>query len=123
MTISIYSSLPSMDHIFSIDIEGEKTKMRFTGQFTYRRPTISKRSEIAKTVAKMNGDQQSNLDDYTKDMNQIIGWLEHCLIEFPSWWKESNYGRDLYDDNVISELSAQIMRFEEQWQTQIGKPQ
>lgn len=122
MTLSIYSSLPSMEHVFSIDLEGTQTKARFTGQFTYRRPTIQKRSEIAKTVAKLNGDQKSNLDDDMKSLHQVIGWLEHCLVEFPDWWKESNFGMSLYDDNIITELSSTIFKFEEQWQKQVGTP-
>lgn len=120
MSISIYSDLPSMEHVFVIDVEGAQTKKRFTGQFKYRRPTISTKYKIAKTMASLVG--EGSVDEVVKHFLQTSAFLEHCLVEYPTWWQESNYGRDLYDENIVDELVAKAMAFEDEWQKQLGMP-
>lgn len=123
MAVSLYSSLPSMDHAFRIDVEGSVTGVKFVGDFVYRRPTIKKQADISVTIAKMNLDSDgADLSELAKNTRQNLAWLEHCLIECPDWWRESNYGKDLYDNNVIDEISTKVMGFEEQWTKQAKKP-
>jgi hypothetical protein len=34
----------------------------------------------------------------------MLGQLQVRIISAPAWWKDSNFGRDLLDSNIVSEL-------------------
>lgn len=111
MTIT---TLPPMEHTFTIKIEGSNTKRMYEGTFTYRRPNIRAQSEIAKTAAKLNEDLK-NLEDDTKFLHSIFATLRHTLIESPQWWSESDYGYELYDVNVVLDIYKNCQTFETEW--------
>ncbi len=108
------SSLPSMEHSFHINVEGSDTKKRFTGDFTYRRPNNRAKIEIDKTETRLNGDLV-NLNEDTKFVNEVYATLRHTLTACPDWWKDSDYGYDLYDLNVALEIFKEVRAFEKKW--------
>ena len=42
----------------------------------------------------------------------ILGQLRVRLLQFPDWWKDSQFGLDLEDDNVAQEILAAILKRE-----------
>jgi len=107
-------SLPPMEHTFSIDLKGSETGKLFQGTFTYKRPNLKSRSEIAKTVARFNEDVKT-LDADTKVLHEIMAALKHTLVASPDWWVKSNDGFDLYDLNVIYEVYKSCSDFNAEW--------
>ena len=104
--------LPEFEYNFEIDVEGEETKERFKGSFVYARPCIRESSEIAKCKSRLDGGL-TNLDSNVDTLHRALAKLRITLKEYPKWWEESDFGMNLYDFNIISEILKRINEFEE----------
>lgn len=111
-------TLPSMEHVFTVDLKGEETGKVFEGTFTYKRPNLRVQSQIAKTTAVLDGGI-ANLDPDTKLIHNILATLKHTLIEYPKWWEETDYGYELYDVNIPIEIYKNIKEFEKDWMDKV----
>lgn len=107
-------SLPSMEHVFTVDIKGSETGQQFQGTFKYKRPNIRIQSEIAKTSAMLDGGL-SNIDKDTKFLHSVLATLQHTLIDVPEWWQKADSGYELYDHNVIFDIYTHCNKFEKKW--------
>jgi hypothetical protein len=115
MSISV---LPSMEHTFTIKVKGSETAQVFDGTFRYKRPNIRLRSEIDKTKAILDGGLL-NLDENTQLLHGVLARLKHTIIESPDWWKKSDYGYELFDLNVILEISKECNKFDNEWMDKV----
>jgi len=116
--MSMLKVLPSMECTFTISVKGTETTRQFDGSFTYRRPNIKTRSDIEKTIAMLHGGVKT-LDEDTKFIHEMLAALKHTLINCPEWWKEADYGFELYDLNVISEVYKACLEFENRWKKEV----
>ncbi|GAF75150.1 unnamed protein product [marine sediment metagenome] len=112
------TGLPSMEFAFDINVKGETTGKNYQGKFKYQRLNYAKRSEAAKLTAQLNGDLLT-LEPAIKVINFMLGILQNGLIESPEWWKECDYGLDLYDFNIITEIYDKINIFEQKWKVEV----
>jgi hypothetical protein len=112
--------LPSMEHTFSVKIEGkhESGVALYEGSFTYRRPNLRAKSQIAKLESKLNEDIKFLPDD-VRDLHFAIAWLYYTIIDSPDWWKKSDSGMELYDFNIILAIYAETMKFEKAWKDKV----
>lgn len=108
------TQLPSMEFVFTIKIKGSDTPTIWEGTFKYRRPNRRMKSEIEKTAAILNGGI-AGLDEDTSFFHGILATLKHTLVESPQWWKDKDYGYEMYDDNVAVEMYGKIQEFEKTW--------
>lgn len=108
------STLPSMEHTFTIDVKGSDTGKQFQGTFTYRRPNRKAKSDAAKLAARLNEDLK-NLDEDTKFIHEVLAGLRFTLVETPDWWKNEDFGLKLYDDNITFEIYKACVNFENVW--------
>lgn len=106
--------LPNMELTFNIQVVGDETKIPWVGDFTYRRPNLKERALIDVMWKKMNGDL-TTIDPDTFAYNEAISHLRFTLKEYPDWWKEADYGGNLYDANVILAIYAKVLEFENKW--------
>lgn len=108
--------LPSMEHTFSVELEGKETGQKYAGTFTYKRPNLRIKSEIAKTTARLNEDLK-NLDPDIAFMHEVLATLKHTLApgDNAPWWINSDLGFNLFDVNVILELYKETQKFEKEW--------
>lgn len=113
-----YAALPSMDFVFDIQVTGVESKINWVGKFVYKRPTLGARSRIDVMRTRLNGDLQ-NVDDEVRDYNDAVSYLRYTLADYPEWWSESQYGLDLYDGNVVSEIYNKCMEFENEWKKKV----
>ena len=107
-------SLPQMDHRFHYEATGEESKINWVGDFLYRRPTLRERAMIDVMRTRLNGDLVT-LDTDTQYYNEAIAHLRFTLKEYPDWWKDTDYGANFYDSNVIIELYDKCLEFEATW--------
>lgn len=111
-------TLPNMEHKFSIQIVGEETGINWVGDFVYKRPSLQERSRIDVMRARLNGDMFT-VDEDVKAYNEAISHLRHTLREFPEWWREADFGGNLYDSNVILDIYNKCMAFEAEWSERV----
>jgi hypothetical protein len=112
-------SLPEMETTFEIDVEGNLTKQRFQGNFTYRIPNMRARALADKERARMNEGLERGMDETVAEMHSMISYLRHTLTAVPPWWKESSQGYDLFDANVVTAIYIKAMQFEKEWMEQV----
>lgn len=108
------TTLPSMETTFTIDVKGSDTGQQYQGTFTYKRPNLRARSNAAKLAARLNEDLV-NLDSDMKFTHQILAELRFSLIQTPEWWQKSDFGLELFDENVIFEIYKNCVAFEKDW--------
>jgi hypothetical protein len=114
----MFKTLPSMEHTFTIDIEGTETRQKFQGTFTYRKPNLRVKSEIARTLALLNGGL-ANLDEDAILLHNILSTLKHTITDSPEWWKKADFGFELYDLNVVFDVYRACSDFESKWMKQV----
>lgn len=110
--------LPSMEHRFSIAVEGEETSVLWKGDFLYKRPTIGQRGQIDVMRSRLNGDLR-NIDLETQTFHEALSYLRFTLAEYPSWWGESDFGASLHDGNVVIEVYNKVIDFEADWKKRV----
>lgn len=111
-----------MEYRFNIQVEGEESGLNWVGDFVYSRPTIGVRSKINVLTTSLNGDL-ATLDPQIQDINYALAHLRFTLKDFPDWWRDSDFGMALYDQNVILEIYEKVVEFEKNWKIKIhGQP-
>ena len=111
-------ALPSMESTFTVSIKGTETAQQFDGTFTYKRPNLRVKSEIAKTTAILDSGLK-NLDEDTKFLHNILATLKHTIIKSPDWWDKADFGFELYDVNVVFEVYKACSDFEQKWVAEV----
>jgi len=106
--------LPNMELRIKLQAVGEESGLNWVGDFVYRRPTLRERAMIEVMRCRLNGDLIS-IDPDIAAYNEAISHLRWTLKETPDWWKELDYGSQLYDANIILELYNKCMVFEAEW--------
>ena len=116
-------ALPSMEYPFDIQIKGEESQTVWVGSFLFRRPTLRERAAIKALECRLNMDLVT-LDEDTKALNEALATLRFTLKDYPDWWRDSEYGSDLYDANVIIDIYNKCMAFEAGWRNKLlgGNP-
>lgn len=112
------AKLPPMEHSFEIQVQGNESGINWVGKFKYKRPSLGARSRIDVMRTRLNGDLDG-LSQEVRDFNEAIAHLRYTLEDFPDWWRDSAFGLDLYDGNVVSEIYNKIMDFEDEWKKKI----
>jgi hypothetical protein len=117
-------ALPDMEHTFKIQIEGNESKINWAGEFKYRRPSLGTRGQIDVMRCKLNQDLRS-IDQETNLIHTALAHLRFTLHATPEWWQESDYGGDLMDANVVTEIYSKCMDFERDWAKKVhgGEPE
>lgn len=107
--------IPSMEHTFYLDLEGDTTKKRWRGEFIYKIPNLRMKAATDKMRAGMNGGFDATLDISTLQFHEMIAYLKFTLVEVPTWWKEADWGYDLYDYNVVKTVFNTAADFYDEW--------
>ena len=106
--------LPNMEYRFNLQSKGDDSGINWVGDFVYKRPSIGSRSQIEVLHTRMNGDL-ATLDPSVQDINYSLAHLRYTLIEYPEWWRDSDWGVNLYDINIIMEIYSECLKFEREW--------
>ena len=117
-------ALPDMEHRFKVQVLGEESKINWAGDFMYRRPTLRERAQVDLLKTRLNGDLLT-LDPDIVALNEALAYLRFTLKEYPDWWKDTDFGGDLYDANVILEVYNKCQDFEAAWRRRVmgGQPE
>jgi len=127
-TSKLPKELPSFTKEIEINTIGNITNQEYNGKFTYKIPNTRARSNISKLEARMN--EGLTLDQTTSILHYMLAYLRFTILEdesehiLPKWWQESDYGYDLYDTNVVTELYLECNEYENEFNEKVfGKPE
>ena len=109
-------TLPNMQHKIELQVKGEESGINWAGTFIYKRPSLQERAMIDVMRTRLSGDLV-NIDEDTSYYNEAISHLRFTMKEYPEWWKDTGFGGELYDANVIVELYNKAMAFEADWRS------
>lgn len=114
-------TVPSAECEFTLDIIGDVTKKRFVGEFTCKIPRKKEQCLIDKHRAFLNGNFADMLDATTLRFHHMISYLRYTIMteNAPKFWKESDLGYELYDENVVKEIYDKVLEFEVEWLKEI----
>lgn len=108
-------TIPNRDHEFTIKVVGDLTKESYEGEFQCKIPNLKTQSLIAKTKAFYNAGFDVTLDVSIKNLHHMVAYCKHTITKAPEWFLASDYGYDLYDENVLTEIYLKIVEHEEKW--------
>ena len=111
--------LPKNDHSFSFSEKGERTKKTYEGQFTVKcLLTMEEIRQVGLKLDLFNGGSKT-LPGLVALLNRAFAELSVRIIKAPSWWTDSNDGRDLFDTNVVLEVFNSAINAEQVWDDRI----
>lgn len=117
----MYQTLPKNEKSFDLDLVGEDTGVPYKGTFT------------AKCVLNIAGRHAMELEktrlmaDYANPSNGLAGIaialasIRAKIVEGPAWWKDSDGGSNIIDQNVIFRLYDECNRVEGAWRKELKK--
>jgi uncharacterized ion transporter superfamily protein YfcC len=103
------TGMPEFEFTIQFKSVGEFSKKEYSGVFVYALPTIAQLKEISNIKNAMVGDAFAKLDAYTNTLYEFLSELKVCLVKFPEWWKESGFGEELRDTNIVVEVFTQCL--------------
>lgn len=109
------TELPSMEFDFPFEGIGKITKKNYRGEFSYKMPNTKVQCLIDKHFAFLNGELAQYLDASTIKVHRKVAYLRYTLTDFPKFWKDSDLGYALMDHNIIDEVHAKVIVFENEW--------
>lgn len=107
---------------FKVDIEGETTGTRWTGNFEAK-IRLSHADELQRDRLRREylGPNPEQASERAKDQANILSQLAVRVTKAPLWWSENRGGLDLCDDSVIAEVFAQAVRVEKETLDEVRK--
>lgn len=117
----MYDSLPKNEKTFDLNVKGSTTGVKYSGQFT------------VVCVLDIAGKHQLEMEktrlmaDYANPSNGLLGLavslatLRAKIISYPDWWRNSEEGALLKDENVILALYDKCIEMEKKWREELNK--
>lgn len=111
----MYEALPKNEQSFDVDLVGDTTGVHYKGTFT------------AKCILNMAGKHAMELEktrlqaDYANPSNGLAGisialaTIRAKITEGPAWWKDSDGGATLIDENIVFTLFDECNKAESKW--------
>jgi len=120
--------LTNNEHKFYFKKKGDISGQSFEGDFTVKCVlNIEEQVQVGILVDRYNAGSRT-LDPNRALMNRSIAELEMRIVKdkeekflCPTWWTESDFGRTLYDYNILYSVFSQAMDAEKDWKDRINK--
>jgi len=95
---------------FTVDVLGDVSGVQRTGKFTVKR-RLSFRDQLARDNFRRSLLGPSVGDPYVRAANlaELFSETMVRIIDAPSWWKDSDNGLELEDDNVFRAVYIKTM--------------
>ena len=101
--------LPTNDSSFHVKVSGNRTKHVYEGDFVVKTYlTNAELIDVGLRFDTYNRGSQT-VGSGVSLLNRAIAELEVRIQKAPSWWKDSDHGRNLFDTNVVLEIFNKVM--------------
>ena len=117
----MYDNLPKNERSFDLDVTGDTTGISYKGTFT------------VKCVLNMTGRHALELEktrlmaDYANPSTGLAGIaialssIRAKIVVGPAWWKDSDKGSTIIDENVVMALYDECNKAETAWRDSLKK--
>ena len=113
--------LPSKEKTFAFKQTGETTGKEYDGQFTVRCIlNVGQKHGLALEKTRLLGNYEAPTDDLA-GLAIILANLRAKIIDAPEWWKQSNGGALVEDEDVLVMLYRRIGEAELEWKEDLKK--
>jgi hypothetical protein len=111
--------LPKNESVFDIQVEGDTTFKKYEGQFTVRCVlSMGQKHGMELEKTRLLGNH-ANPSEELLGLAIIFANLRAKVIDGPEWWKQSNGGVTIKDENVLVELYNQVEKAENEWRSKV----
>jgi len=107
--------VPDREFTFFIDVEGDSTRKRFRGEFSYRIPNLKAKACADKMRASLNGGHDKHLNPTVLEFHSTISYLKFTITEAPKWWREADWGYELDDYNIVDAVYIKVEAFQKDY--------
>ena len=113
--------LPKNERTFLFSEVGDTTQQKFEGEFTVLCiPNMMQKRSIEIERSRLSADL-NNPTDNLFSIAVMLGNLRVRVIDGPGWWKDSNGGFTIKDENIIIGLFDKVMKQEDEWREEVRK--
>jgi hypothetical protein len=113
--------LPSKEKSFAFEHIGETTGKKYDGQFTVRcLLNVGQKHSLALEKTRLLGSYESPTDDLA-GLAIILANLRAKIVEAPEWWKQSQSGSLIDDEDALVVLFRKIEETELEWKEDLKK--
>jgi hypothetical protein len=99
--------------VFSLDVVGSQSGEKYFGTFEcYKRLTHARQLARDRIIRDLLGPNAKDASPRAQSQAEIVAQLQVSLAKAPDWLKNSRFGLDLIDDNVIGDISDNIDRIQ-----------
>lgn len=113
--------LPSKEKTFAFEHVGETTGKKYEGQFTVLCVlNVGQKHSLALEKTRLLGNYANPTDDLA-GLAIILANLRAKIVEAPEWWKQSNGGASLDDEDAMVVLYRKVQEAEFEWKEELKK--
>lgn len=107
--------LPSKELVFEFEHIGQTTEKKYEGRFTVLGLLdIGQKHRLELEKTKLMGNYL-NPTDGLAGLAIILANLRVKLVDGPEWWKQSNGGYSIQDEDVVIALYEKVVASEAEW--------
>jgi hypothetical protein len=111
--------LPSKESQFELDFTSEESGKRYEGRFTVLcRLDIGQKHRLELEKSKLLG-TFPNPTNTLASLAMILANLRVRIIDSPDWWKQSNGGYLVEDEDALVALFEQVLAAEDTWRANL----
>ena len=117
----MYTTLPKKEKTIDFEAIGESTGFDYKGSFTIKCIlTMAEKHQMEVEKSRLMADLRNPTIDLL-EMAISLSEARARIIQGPAWWKESNYGQDLLDSEVLITLANKCLNEETEWKKSLVK--
>lgn len=117
----MYDTLPKNERAFDVDLVGDTTGVQYKGTFTARCIlNMAGRHAMELEKTRLMADYK-NPSDGLAGISITLATLRSKIVEGPAWWKDSEGGATIIDDNVLLSLYDEVNKLENAWRKDLKK--
>lgn len=113
--------LPSKEKTFDFQHTGETTGKEYVGRFTVLCVlNVGQKHALSLEKTRLLGNYQNPTDDLA-GLAIILANLRAKVVEAPEWWKQSQGGALIEDEDALVVLYRKIQEAEFEWKEELKK--
>lgn len=103
-----------------VRVKGDTTGEEYAGNFKVK-PLLSHGEQVGidALMRDMLGARVSDASRRAYNQANLLAECQMRIIEAPSWWKDSQNGAGLFDDNVLAAVYAAVVKVEEDYKKEL----